>query len=57
VLRAVHVPCFDREQDRALGPRAIAGVREAREQRRIVFHHPGASPDLDPPPRGEIEQE
>ena len=24
---------------------------------RIVFHHARASPDLDPPPRGEIEQE
>ena len=51
VLRAVHVPRVDGEQDGALGPGAIAGVGEPRQQRRIVFDDPRAAPELDPPLR------
>src|SRR5262245_12656568 len=57
VLGAVDVPGLNREQDRTLGARAIAGVAEAREQRGIVLDHARASPELDPPLSRKIEQE
>ena len=57
VLRAVDVPGVDGEQDRALGPGAVAGIDQPLHQRRIVLDHAGAAPDLDPLAVGEIEQE
>ena len=54
---AIHIPCFDCEQDSPLGTGLIAFIEEPLDEGGIIFDHAGATPKLDPlPPRG-IEQE
>ena len=57
VLRAVHVPRLDREEDR---PLHLAGVRRVAElllQVRVPLDHPGGAPHLHPPAIRVVHQE
>jgi hypothetical protein len=50
MLGAVHVPGFNREQDRLSRPRVVTFRHEPREQLRIVRDDPSSTPYFDPAP-------
>jgi len=50
MLGAVHVPGFNREQDRLLSSRVVTFWHEPPEQLRIVRDDASSTPDFDPPP-------
>jgi hypothetical protein len=50
MLGAIHVPGFNREQDRLFRPRVVTFRHEPREQLRIVRDEPSSIPYFDPAP-------
>ena len=57
VLRAVHVPRLDREQDRPLHLAGVRRVAELLQQGRVPLDHAGGAPHLHPPAVRVVHQE